>query len=496
MRISLRLLASGAALTLLAGAARAQSITSDEYASRRAAVVARLPENSALVALGAPEPVEDFLSFNQASPFMYLTGFREPEAGLVVTKKAGRVASTLFVPARNPAAEVWTGARVGVEGARAATGLAARVNDDFDRVVDSLAAAGTPLFIVGFFGDPESRVLTRDAQRLAALKAKYPSLSIADATGAIEQARGKKSPAELALLRRAVDITVLAQREAARALEPGMNEFELQALIEYTFRRQGADRPGFSTIVGSGPNSTTLHYNRDDRFIQAGELVVMDIGASAKGYTADVTRTYPASGIFTPAQRDIYQIVREAQKAAETRATPGTPWRTVDSAATATIAAGLARVGLIEAPNATYDCDMGGQRGSCPQYRLYYMHGLGHGIGLDVHDPEQFYYTQRIAEGSAFTIEPGIYVRANTIEIIDDTPRNRAVKERIRAAVAKYANTGVRIEDDYVVGPNGTEWISRAPREIEEVEALMRETFAGPVARDPKLVDWYREGSR
>ncbi len=491
-RLSIRLLVAAAALVTVTGAAGAQTIGSDEYASRRAALVARLPDNAALVALGAPEPTEDFLSFFQSSPFMYLTGFREPEAALVVTKKGGRVASTLFVAPRSAQAEVWTGARVGVDGVRAATGLPGRVNSDFDKVLDSLAAAGTALHFVGHLGNPEGEFRTRDRQRFDALKRKYPSLAISDFTGTVDQARGKKTAAELALIRKAVDITVLAHREAARALEAGMNEFELQALIEYTFRRQGADRPGFATIVGSGPNSTTLHYNRDDRFIQPGELVVMDIGASARGYTADVTRTYPANGTFTPAQREIYQIVRDAQRAAETRANPGTPWRVVDSAATATIATGLARVGLIESPTATYDCTAQGRQMQCPQYTLYYMHGLGHGIGLDVHDPEQFYFTQTIAEGSAFTIEPGIYVRANTLEIIEDTPRNRALEDRIRAAVARYSNTGVRIEDDYIVTARGTEWISRAPREIDEVEALMREPFTGPVARDSKLVDWYR----
>jgi Xaa-Pro aminopeptidase len=271
-----------------------------------------------------------------------------------------------------------------------------------------------------------------------------------------------------------------------------MNEFEVQALIEYTFRRRGADRPSFSTIVGSGPNSTTLHYNRDDRLIQDGDLIVMDIGASAKGYAADVTRTVPANGTFSPAQREVYQLVRDAQSAAERQAKLGASASRMSDSSTAVLAAGLAKLGLIESPTATYECGASGARQDCPQYRLYYMHSLGHGIGLEVHDPDQYYFEPNVlAAGSAFTIEPGIYVRANTVDIIPDTPRNRALRTKIASAVAKYANMGVRIEDDYVVTEKGVEWISRAPREIDEVEAAMRAPNDGPNKRDAALIEWY-----
>jgi Xaa-Pro aminopeptidase len=276
-----------------------------------------------------------------------------------------------------------------------------------------------------------------------------------------------------------------------------MNEFEVQALIEYTFRRRGADRPSFSTIVASGPNSTTLHYNRDDRFIQDGDLIVMDIGASAKGYAADVTRTVPANGKFSPAQREVYQIVRDAQSAAERQAKIGvSAWRMSDSS-TAVLAAGLAKLGLIESPTATYQCRDDDSVKECPQYTLYYMHSIGHGIGLEVHDPASYYFAPNlVTPGVAFTIEPGIYVRANTLDIILDTPKNRAFKAKIAPAVAKYANVGVRIEDDYIVTDKGVEWISRAPREIDEVEAAMRATDSGPAKRDPAVVEWFRESGR
>ena len=151
-------------------------------------------------------------------------------------------------------------------------------------------------------------------------------------------------------------------------------------------------------------------------------------------------------------------------------------------------------VGLIESPAATYDCQFGDAVRKCPQYRLYYMHGLGHGIGLEVHDPDQYYFTRTIEPGSAFTIEPGIYVRADVLDVLPDTPANRALAERLRAAVQKYRNIGVRIEDDYLITDQGLEWISRAPREISEVEAMMREALAA-TKRDPARLDWYRRTS-
>jgi Xaa-Pro aminopeptidase len=191
-------------------------------------------------------------------------------------------------------------------------------------------------------------------------------------------------------------------------------------------------------------------------------------------------------------QRDIYQIVRDAQTAAERQATLGAQSRLMSDSATAVIAAGLARLGLIESASATYDCSSAPTPRQCPQYRLYYMHGLGHGIGLEVHDPEQYYYTARLAPGSAFTIEPGIYVRERVLEEMPDTPHNREIASRLREKVNVYKNIGVRIEDDYFVTEQGVEWVSRAPREIAEIEALMRGGSAGPAKRDAALVERYR----
>jgi Xaa-Pro aminopeptidase len=218
----------------------------------------------------------------------------------------------------------------------------------------------------------------------------------------------------------------------------------------------------------------------------------MDVGASYKGYAADVTRTVPASGRFSPTQRDVYTIVRDAQAAAERQAKLGAPSRLMNDSANAVIAQGLTKLRLIESPEATYDCSTGPTPRQCPQYRLYYMHGLGHGIGLEVHDPEQYYYTAKLLPGSAFTLEPGIYVREHVLEEMPDTPRNREIAARLRPMVTFYRNIGVRIEDDYVVTEQGVEWISKAPREIAEIEALMKAGSTGPAGRDRALVERYR----
>ena len=482
-------------LALCPLAAASSQFPASEYAQRRTALLAQLPE-CFIVALGAHEPAQDYLAFYQAPAFTYLTGYLEPDAALVMTKSSNGATSTLFVEPRVPAREVWVGARLGVAGAEQRTGVSARGIDDLAKVIDSLAATGLPMYVVGEFGADEGgdhASLTPDQQFVVALKREHPTLVVRDATSNVRQLRGTKSAGELALIRQSAEITARAERAAMQALSPGMNEFEIQALIEYVFRRNGAERPSFASIVGSGPNATTLHYNADDRFIEKGEVVVLDIGASYKGYASDVTRTIPASGTYSPDQRAIYQIVRDAQAAAERQATLGAYAHLMSDSATMVLAGGLTRLGLIESPSATYDCDFGGQTAQCPQHEMFYMHGLGHGIGLEVHDPEQFDYSLRIAPGSAFTIEPGIYVRSDVLDVLPPTPRNRALAARLRPAVDRYRNIGVRIEDDYIATPTGVEWISRAPRELAEIEAIMKVPRSTIVPRDSLLVDRYKK---
>jgi Xaa-Pro aminopeptidase len=434
-------------LAFLLPAALAAQFAPSEYAARRAAAAAKLPDKAVMVLRAAPEPQHDYLEYYQSPAMLYLTGIREANSALVLARRGEGVVATVFVQPRDPAVEVWSGKRVGLDGAAAVSGAPARLISDLDGVIDSLTKAG-------------SRIV-----------------SDAEPTGRriVEQLRGRKSPAELAMIRRAVEITVEAQRVAMQTARTGMHEYELEAAIEHVFRRNGSERPGFASILGSGPNSTTLHYNANDRKTEPGDVVVMDVGASYMGYSADVTRTIPLNGVYSAEQRQIYQIVRDAQAAAERNARPGMRSRAMLDSATEAIANGLARLGLIESATATYDArNPDGTTRQARQVGLFFYHGLGHGIGLEVHDPEQYYESGIIAEGSAFTIEPGVYVRENLLDVIADTPRNRALIAKLRPLLPRYRNIGVRIEDDYIVTAQGTEWISRAPREIEEIEALMR----------------------
>lgn len=470
----------------VASSAPAQ-ITAQEYEQRRATLASRVPDG-VFVVRGAESPVMDYLSFYQSNGMLYLSGYREADAALVLHKQGATAAWTLFVQAKNPAQEVWSGRRYGADSASKASGLRTRLAADFEPYVDSLLRLSPKL---SFHADlaEGGDTLNNDDRFIDKLRRKHSGLEVTDANRIVTSMRSKKSPAELDLIQRAAAISMEAHAEAARALEPGMNEFEIQALLEYTFRRNGGDRPAYASIVGSGPNSTVLHYNRDDRYMKAGDLLLIDAAASFGGYAADITRTFPVSGRFTPEQREVYQVVRDAQAAAERTARIGTPWRDVSRAASQVIAAGLAKLGLIESDTATYQCGTAQTPRRCSQVSLYYMHGLGHGIGLAVHDPDQK-DREAIGPGSAYSIEPGIYVRNELLDII---PRagNEALIARIAPAVRKYANVGIRIEDNYVVTEDGVKWVTCVAREADEVEALMREPVRGPQVRDAERAAWY-----
>jgi Xaa-Pro aminopeptidase len=467
------------------------AVTQAEHARRRAALAAGMGDG-VLMVMGEPEPDADYLPFAQNSTFRYLTGVTEPDAALLVEKRAGKVHETLFVLPRNPSREIWEGARMGAGGATRQTGMPARPVTALRATLDSLLAVHTTLYTLSVRGeDAERGTGTRADQELVyEMSNDHHGLRVVPLDGALARLRAIKSPAELDQLRRAVLVTTLALREAMRSVQPGMAEFETQALIEGTFRRNGGERPGFASIVGSGPNSTTLHYREADRMMAQGEVVVMDVGAAYRGYSADVTRTVPISGTFTPRQREIYEVVLQAQKSAEQHARAGATWAELNAAANTALAAGLARLGLIDAPDATYRCGSGGT-GRCPQLSLYYPHGLGHGIGLDVHDPDASYFGP-FGEGSAFTLEPGIYVRSDLLAYLPDVPENRALRERLAPVVARYVDTGVRIEDDYVVTGGAVERLSAGvPREADEIEALMRQESPWNTMRRPEVVDWY-----
>ena len=480
------------AAAITRGVPATAQIAAPEYAARRDSLAARIDsggKGGIVVAFGGRTPVSDFGPFFQVPAFHYLTGYDYADAALVMVVRGGRSQATLFVTRSNPRRSLYYGIEPDSADLARDLGLPSRSAEDLIPVLDSLAATGLPFYALRDFEDADfARLdsLTRGGQVMRALAARHPGLDVRDGAPIVDRLRARKSGPELALLRRAAEISVAGHRAAMRAIAPGMHEYDLQAEVEAAFRHLGSERPAYGSIVGSGPNGTQLHYMKDRRELRAGEVVVIDAGAEYGGYAADVTRTLPVSGTFTPDQRAVYQIVRDAQAAAERNSGPGKSVQAAQDSSVDVRARGLARLGLIESPEAAFDppwpADCDKQPRSCRQVMLFAIHGISHGLGLAVHDPMQGYYDERVFRpGDAFTIEPGIYVNTRLLDILPDTPRNRAFAAKVRAAVQRYQNTGVRIEDDYIVTPTGLEWITPAPRDIADVEAAIAHRAAGTI---------------
>jgi Xaa-Pro aminopeptidase len=284
-------------------------------------------------------------------------------------------------------------------------------------------------------------------------------LAIENARPIFEELRHIKSPYELKMLQHAIDITTEAQGRAMGMVGRAKMEYEVQAEVEYTFRRRNADFWGYPSIVGCGPNATTLHYVESQSEVKRGDLLLMDVGAEYEHYTADVTRTFPVSGKFTKEQADIYRIVYDAQEAVAKATKPGVTFTTLQNIARQTINDGLLKLGLVTDP-----------KGS--QVGYWFIHGLGHWLGMNVHDVGR--YGPPMQAGMVFTNEPGIYIREDALDNMPDTPENRDFIAKVRPAFEKYKNIGVRIEDDMLVTPTGVEWMTKdLPRKLEDVEAFM-----------------------
>src|SRR5687767_8129776 len=412
---------------------RKESISVAEYAARRAELTRGI-DSGVVLAFGEVEPVVLWPTFFQNPAFQYLTGLSESDAILVLVKRDGRTTSTMFVPSRTRSEARWIGKRTPVAELEKKIGIHGREIREFKPFIDSLARTRLTFYIV-----PDNRAadymtqdsLTRGSRFVSQLRVAQPWLVVHSLDSTVNRMRAKKSPVEIALLRRATQISARAHREAMKALAPGCGENEIQAVLDGTFRRLGGDRPGYGSIVGGGRNATILHYMEDNDVLNDGDLLLIDAASSFDHYSSDITRTLPVNGKFTPAQRDIYQIVRDAQEAWVRQIKPGASTRVADSAGRAVVERGLARLGLIDSAGATFDGPPGRcPPGGCPQVWLYAPHGFGgHGIGLDVHDPAQYYGRNgRFGIGDVFTVEPGIYIEPDDIAELPDTPRNRAFR--------------------------------------------------------------------
>lgn len=401
---------------------------------RRAALLDLLEPGVAFVRSADPrgsyEHAQDS-DFRQDNDFYYLTGLESPGSWLVLFKGAdGSERSILYVPEPDSRQEIWTGRRVG-EASEVAeqTGIAA-VRSAAKFEAEILTQLRQPQGL----GEYEHIYLPlgdrgEDVKGLAetAMQARR---TISDLGTAMAQLRLVKDSVEIERLRRAISITAEAQKEAMRSVEPGMYEYELEAIVEYVFRASGAERVGFPTIVGSGPNSVILHYDRNRRRTEKSDLVVIDAGAEYGYYTADITRTFPVSGKFSPRQREIYELVLGAQTAVIDSVRPGRAVWELEM---------IARRYMRE-----HSKDVCGSA-TCDRY---FLHGLSHWLGMNVHDVGS--YKTPLEPGMVLTIEPGIYLAQEGL--------------------------GVRIEDDVLVTEDGHEVLSAAaPKTVEAIEAVMAE---------------------
>lgn len=459
----------------------AAQIPAAEFVARRDSLAARI-DSGVVVAFGGRTLVADFGTFFQLPAFHYLTNFDEPDAAFVMVVRQKRGQSTLFLSPINARTAFYYGRRVDSATSKATTGMNGRPFSSLRGVLDSLAGTGLPFYTLADFEDADfarADSLTRGQMTMRDVAANHPGLVVRDGHAIVNQLRARKSTAELALLRKAAEISSEGHRAAMLTANP-RHEYELRAALEYAFTRLGAERPAYGSIVGAGVNGTQLHYMKDTDPAKPGDIVVMDAAAEYHGYAADITRSIPVSGTYTAEQKQIYQLVLDAQLAAERNSKPGMKAAAAQDSSVVVRAKGLAALGLTQGVDSMFDppwqvnCEQ--QRSQCLQSNLWMIHGISHGIGLAVHDPVQASYGDRTYQiGDAFTIEPGIYISTRSLDVLPNTPRNRAFIAAVRNAVKKYENTGVRIEDDYIITEKGLERISLVPREIAEIEALMKQ---------------------
>jgi len=381
-------------------------------AARRQALMKRIGRGAVLIPAGHERNVEtDYIQdndFRQDNTFYYFTELETQDAVLMMTARgADSIETILFLPPRTPSQERWTGLRLGPDSVAVRLSGITKVLP-LDSLDARVRAALQPVY------SPRPRQSDAWANNL---------------TPIVDSMRAVKDADEIMRLRRAVDISVAGHIAAMRAARPGMYEYQLEAVLEEGFRSNGADRVGYPSIVGSGPNSTTLHYDVNRRRTEDGDLVVIDAAAEWGQYTADVTRTFPINGRFTPRQKAIYDLVLGAQQAAFDALRPGITMRELD---------GVARKFMRD-----HSGNLCGDR-TCDD-REFFNHGLGHPIGLDVHDVG---ISRPLEPGMVVTLEPGIYIQAEKL--------------------------GVRIEDDVLVTAKGGEWLSAgAPRTTDAIEKLM-----------------------
>jgi Xaa-Pro aminopeptidase len=457
----------------------------DDLAMRRAAVMQRLASEDMLILWsGVPKNYSNDVDyeFRQDSNFYYLTAIDQPGTILVLMPGNRERTAFLFISPSDPQREHWTGHLLTRPEAAAQSGIAAVYSTaEFDSFVDALLNGGS--YGVPAGSDEFSRFQAARAQQKARLlviggqvgidgeptaevrfvnkaRDRFLGLQVGDATSILTSLRQIKTPYEQRVIQESASVSSEAHMAGMKAAHPGAFEYEVEAAIEYVYKKHGSFDWGYPSIVGSGPNATTLHYEKSERQMQNGELLLVDAAAFYKYMTVDITRTYPVNGTFTTPQRDIYDLVLHAQEEGMKAARAGNRLADIHQKTVDVIREGLLKLGLIT--DATGD-----------QYRIWYTHNATPWIGMDVHDVGD--RNRPLAPGMTFVIEPGIYIRESALDNLPNTPANEAFIARVRPVVQKYKDIGVRIEDSFLLTEAGlTRLSATVPRTAAEVEAFMK----------------------
>jgi Xaa-Pro aminopeptidase len=446
-----------------------------------------------------PRNADTNYEFRQSSDFYFLTGFDEPDAVAVINPAHAKERFVLFVRPRDREMEIWNGRRAGVEGAIATYGAdAAYTVDELDGKLREYALDRPALVYRLGNSHYDGRVTRLLAEmRNARTRGGFVTPTRVDDPGPIvDELRLRRSPEELARQRRACQITRDAHIEAMRYTRPGQYEYQVQAAIEFVFREGGSPRNAYPSIVASGPNATILHYSENSRRMEDGDLLLIDAGCEWGYYAADITRTFPVNGRFTPPQRRIYEVVLRSQLAAIDAARAGQRYEAMHDAARRVLAGGLVDLGLL--PRGVEDSL------AMHHYREFYMHGTGHWVGMDVHDVGDYRVRRQsrsLEPGMVVTVEPGLYFDPERASVtfhlreyseeetwerrfrlgmaaakkIEDEEKARA-ETVVHPIPAEYRGIGIRIEDDVLITADGCDVLTAGtPKTIDEVEGTCAE---------------------
>lgn len=479
----------------------------ERFTHRRTQFAAALGDGIAVIPASSEAVRNDDVDhvFRQSSDFYFLTGFDEPDA-IALLDPAHEQPYVLFVRPRDPEMEAWNGKRAGVEGAVANFGAdAAFALSDFDKILrDRLREHNTLWYAVGSSIDARVLGAVRQARGWRNRTGVTVPAVIADPSTVLDELRLIKSPDEIAALKEACRVSAAGHVEAIRFAAPGRTEHEVKAAMEYVFRSSGAVREGYPSIVASGNNACILHYTENDRLMEDGDLLLIDAAAEIGYLSSDITRTFPVNGRFSAPQRAVYEVVLAAQEAVIDICRPGLPYTDMHDVAVQVLTKGMVNLGLLPGP--VDDAIAYGW------YREFFFHGLGHWLGMDVHDSGPYRIDgvgRALAPGMAFTVEPGIYIapEKSTLTLARapfdlDAERDLAYEEGAAEAKriieerkadaetitheipAEFLGIGVRIEDDLLVTESGCDNLSRdVPVDPDEIEALWSSAATIPAIR-------------